>query len=108
MRVSSCSTHELRRALAGALLTLSVSAAAGFVPAAASASSQAPARQRTLCMDKVTVRDSPYGYAIGHLFRPQRVTIVSSHAVNRYVLIRARSGLVGWIPNGALCPPARP
>lgn len=91
---------DRRRALA---LAATVLAVAGSAPAAASARPAPPTR--TLCVDKVTVRDSPSGYAIGYLFRPQRLTLVSGHAVDHYVLIRSRRGLAGWIPEKALCPP---
>ncbi|HET6505918.1 MAG TPA: hypothetical protein VFG42_03955 [Baekduia sp.] len=64
---------------------------------------RAPRATRALCVDHVTVRDAPYGYAIGHLYRPQRLAVLG-RPVDRWVLIRAREGLMGWIPNGALCP----
>lgn len=99
--MSSCSIRaEGRRALALAAALLAV---AGSAPAAAAAR-RAPVR--TLCVDKVTVRDSPQGFAIGHLFRPQRLKLMTAHATHGYVLIRARGGLVGWIRKGALCPAA--
>jgi hypothetical protein len=93
--VSSCSRNAL---VVAALLALAA-------PAAASAKERA-APLRALCRDVTAVRDSPDGYAIGHLFRPQRVTVLHE-GVARWALIRSRAGLVGWISEKALCPPAR-
>lgn len=65
------------------------------------------ATTRALCRDVTAVRDSPDGYAIGYLHRPQRVTVLHDD-VPRWALIRSRAGLVGWIAEKALCPrPAR-
>jgi hypothetical protein len=74
------------------------------LPGAAQAKATSkPPPTRSLCADRVTVRDAPYGYAIGYLYRPQRLALLG-RPVDRWVLIRARDGLMGWIPNGALCP----
>ena len=59
---------------------------------------------RALCDDMVAVRDSPSGYAVGYLHRPQRLAVLTDSANHRWVLIRARGGLTGWILRGALCP----
>ena len=74
-------------------------------PAASSAKERA-ASSRALCRDVTAVRDSPDGYAIGYLFRPQRVTVLHE-GVARWALVRSRAGLVGWISEKALCPAAR-
>lgn len=74
-------------------------------PAAASAKERA-APSRALCRDVTAVRDSPDGYAIGYLHRPQRVTVLHE-GVARWALVRSRAGLVGWISEKALCPAAR-
>lgn len=71
-----------------------------------SASAKEHASSRALCRDVTAVRDSPDGYAIGYLFRPQRVTMLHE-GVARWALIRSRAGLVGWISEKALCPAAR-
>jgi hypothetical protein len=84
-------------ALALALVALMVGAAA---PAQAR---RTPPPTRSLCADRVTVLDAPYGYAIGYLYRPQKLAVLG-RPVDRWVLIRAHEGLMGWIPNGALCP----
>jgi hypothetical protein len=70
------------------------------------ASASAPSAGRALCRDVTAVRDSPDGYAIGYLYRPQRVTLVHD-GVQRWSLIRSRTGLVGWIADKALCPAGR-
>jgi hypothetical protein len=93
--VSCCSRNAL------ALLALLALAA----PASAAAKERA-ASSRALCRDVTAVRDSPDGYAIGYLFRPQRVTMLHE-GVARWALIRSRAGLVGWISEKALCPAAR-
>lgn len=78
--------------------------ALALAPAAALAKARPqPTATRSLCADRVTVRDAPYGYAIGYLYRPQKLAVLG-RPVDRWVLIRAREGLMGWIPNGALCP----
>ena len=80
-----------------------IAAAAVAAPSSASASASAPPT-RALCRDVTAVRDSPDGYAIGWLHRPQRVTLLHE-GVARWALIRSRGGLVGWISEKALCPP---
>lgn len=81
-------------------------AAAGLMPAAASAR---PAPARALCVDVVTVRDAPWGYAIGYLHRPRRLTVLADASAHRWLLVRevGGAGLSGWIPRGALCPARR-
>jgi hypothetical protein len=108
--VSSCRSSDRRRAGVArlALLTLTVAAltptaVAGATPAAAEAVPGAK-RERRLCVDKVTLRDSPLGYAIGHLNKPQRLRVVDDAEEHRWVLVRSRRGLSGWIPRKALCP----
>jgi SH3-like domain-containing protein len=88
-------------ALAACALALLL--ALGVAAAPAQAAKHAPRFTRSLCSDRVTVRDAPYGYAIGYLYRPQKLAVLG-RPVDRWVLIRAHEGLMGWIPNGALCP----
>ena len=87
-------------ALAACALALLLALGAAAAPA--QAAKRAPRFTRSLCSDRVTVRDAPYGYAIGYLYRPQRLAVLG-RPVDRWVLIRAHEGLMGWIPNGALC-----
>jgi hypothetical protein len=80
--------------------------AAGVVVALLIAAAPASARAaptRALCRDVTAVRDSPDGYAIGYLHRPQRVTVLHDD-VPRWALIRSRAGITGWISEKALCP----
>ena len=63
----------------------------------------APAATRKLCAKRANLYDSPNGVVVGRLFRPQRVTIVRRSANRRWVHVRARTGLRGWIVAGALC-----
>jgi hypothetical protein len=93
------------RAASALLAAAALGAAAGPAPAAA-APKPDPPPTRHLCVDHVTVRDAPYGFAIGYLYRPQKLAVYG-HPIDRWVLIRARDGLMGWIPKGALCRPGR-
>ena len=96
--MSCCSRNAL---VVAALLAMVLAA-----PAAVSAKERASSSSRALCRDVTAVRDSPDGYAIGYLHRPQRVTVLHE-GVARWSLIRSRAGLVGWISEKALCPAAR-
>lgn len=97
MSSSRASALPRAAALASALAVAFACAA----PAAATAKPPAPPT-RALCVDRVTVRDAPYGYAIGYLHRPQRLAVYG-RPIERWVLIRARDGLTGWIPERSLC-----
>jgi hypothetical protein len=72
-------------------------AGAGAVPAQA----KAPPK-RKLCVDRIAVRDTPEGYAIGYLHRPQKLSVYG-RPVDHWVLVRGRHDLQGWIPEKALC-----
>jgi hypothetical protein len=63
----------------------------------------APAATRKLCASRANLYDSPGGIVVGRLHRPQRVTIVRRSANRRWVHVRARTGLSGWMLAGALC-----
>jgi hypothetical protein len=95
--VSCCSLSAPRALAIGAAL---------LAVAAAPASASAEPASRALCRDVTAMRDSPNGYAIGYLHRPQRVTLLHD-GVLRWSLVRSRSGLVGWISDKALCPAGR-
>jgi len=58
---------------------------------------------RRLCARSATLRDSPEGFVIGRLYRPQRLRYVRRSANRRWALVRTRTGLAGWIPYGSLC-----
>ena len=82
------------RALALVLLLLLLMASAA--PAHASSS-------RRLCAASAILRDSPEGFVIGRLYRPQRLRSIRRSANRRWALVRTRAGLVGWIPYRSLC-----
>jgi hypothetical protein len=65
------------------------------VPAAAST--------RRLCARSAALRDSPEGFVIGRLYRPQRLRYVRRSANRRWALVRTRAGVAGWIPYRSLC-----
>lgn len=100
----SCSSPSASgRAGLVALALLLVGAPA---PSPAAAAAKKPVT-RSLCVDKVTVRDSPRGFAVAHLARPQKLLVVSREKTSSgatWALVRSKADDVsGWIPEGALC-----
>ena len=83
------------RALASAAVVLAV--AAGASPAAAAS------RSERLCVDRVAVRDSPAGFVIAHLYRPQQLRVLGTAQRRRWSLVRFDGGPRGWIPSRAIC-----
>ena len=69
----------------------------------ASAPAAGAASTRRLCAHSANLRDSPEGFVIGRLYRPQRLRFMRRSANRRWALVRTRSGLVGWIPYRSLC-----
>jgi hypothetical protein len=63
----------------------------------------APAATRKLCASRANLYDTPRGLVVGRLHRPQRVTVLRRSANRRWVHVRARTGLRGWMTAGALC-----
>lgn len=67
----------------------------------------APAAQagstRRLCAPSAILRDSPKGFVIAHLYRPQRLGYIRRSADRRWALVRTRTGLAGWIRYRKLC-----
>jgi hypothetical protein len=82
------------RAVVLALILLLVMASA---PAAHASST------RRLCARSAILRDSPEGFVIGRLYRPQRLRYIRRSANRRWALVRTRSGLTGWITYRSLC-----
>ena len=82
------------RALALVLLLLVLMASAP--PARASST-------RRLCAHSAILRDSPEGFVIGRLYRPQRLRYKRRSANRRWALVRTRAGVAGWIPYRSLC-----
>jgi hypothetical protein len=79
------------------VLVLALSLLMALVPAADAAST------RRLCARTALLRDSPEGFVIGRLHRPQRLRYVRRSANRRWALVRTRSGLAGWIRYRSLC-----
>ena len=84
----------MRRPLVAVLLMVLVTLTLA-VPAAAST--------RRLCARSAALRDSPEGFVIGRLYRPQRLRYVRRSANRRWALVRTRAGVAGWIPYRSLC-----
>ena len=74
---------------------LLTSAAAGAAPAEAA--------RHALCARQANLRDSPDGFVIGRLRRPQRLTVLRRSANRRWTHVRVQSGLSGWLPSGSVC-----
>jgi hypothetical protein len=68
----------------------------------AAAAPAAAAQRRQLCTDRVALRASPAGFVIGHLFRPQTLTVIASDGSRDWALVRKRR-LRGWVPWRVLC-----
>lgn len=85
-----------RRASCVALLAVLVAGA----PAPATAAS---GTKKQLCADKVAVYDSPGGFVIAHLYRPQKLRVLGTAQRRRWSLVRFDSGPRGWIPTRKLC-----
>jgi len=84
----------MRRPLVAVLLMVLVTLTLA-VPAAAST--------RRLCARSAALRDSPEGFVIGRLYRPQRLRYVRRSANRRWALVRTRAGVAGWITYRSLC-----
>ena len=61
------------------------------------------ASTRRLCASSAILRDSPEGFVIGRLYRPQRLRYIRRSANRRWALVRTRSGVAGWITYRSLC-----
>ena len=85
-----------RRMLVLTLLT-------SFLLLGVGAATSSAASTRKLCSARANLYDSPGGLVVGRLHRPQRVTVLRRNANRRWVHVRARTGLRGWLLAGALC-----
>jgi hypothetical protein len=63
----------------------------------------AVASTRRLCARSAALRDSPEGFVIARLYRPQRLRYVRRSANRRWALVRTRAGVAGWIRYRSLC-----
>ena len=61
------------------------------------------ASTRSLCARTAALRDSPEGFVIGRLYRPQRLRVQRRSANRRWALVVTRAGAVGWLPSRSLC-----
>ena len=61
------------------------------------------ASTRRLCASSAILRDSPEGFVIGRLYRPQRLRYIRRSANRRWALVRTPTGLAGWIRYRSLC-----
>ena len=85
----------MRRSPAAVLLIVVLATLTLAAPAAAST--------RRLCVRSAALRDSPEGFVIGRLYRPQRLRYVRRSANRRWALVRTRGGVAGWLPYRSLC-----
>jgi hypothetical protein len=83
---------------------LVLAACAGLLVAAAPASATATASSRRLCADRVPVWDSPDGFVIAHMYRPQHVRVLATTDHRRWSLVHfSDTELRGWILTRTLC-----
>jgi hypothetical protein len=77
-------------------------ACAGLLIAAGPAS--ATTSSRHLCADRVPVWDSPDGFVIAHMYRPQHVRVLATTEHRRWSLVHFSGvDLRGWILTRTLC-----
>ena len=85
----------MRRMLALGLITCFLLLCAG---AALGASST-----RKVCAARANLYDTPDGLVVGRLHRRATVRILRRSANRRWLNVRVRTGLTGWMIPGALC-----
>jgi hypothetical protein len=88
----------IRRSLLAVLLMSTVALTLAIGPTAADAQTR-----RSLCSRTATLRDSPDGFVIGRLRRPQRLVVLRRSANRRWTHVRVQSGLQGWLPSSSVC-----
>jgi hypothetical protein len=71
--------------------------------AAAGAPRSAATSRARLCADRVAVYDTPGGFVIAHLYRPQRLRVLGTAHRRRWSLVRFDSGPRGWILTRRIC-----
>jgi hypothetical protein len=82
----------------------SVLVSAGLLAVAGAGAAPAAAASRRLCADRVAVWDSPDGFVIAHMYRPQQVSVLATTDHRRWSLVHfAAVDLRGWILTRALC-----
>ncbi len=83
-------------------LTITILLAVLLLSATLAAAAQA-ATARSLCARTAVLRDSPEGFVIGRLYRPQRLQVQRRSANRRWALVVTRAGAAGWLPARSLC-----
>jgi hypothetical protein len=81
---------------AAALLCSVAAALSAAVPASA-------AKRRSICVKRATLRDSPIGFPIGYLYRPERVQVLHYDTTHHWAAVRVRTGRFGWVTTAAFC-----
>ncbi len=84
-----------RTALTALLLALALSATL--------ATGAQAAATRSLCAPTAVLRESPNGFVIARLQRPQRFELRGRSANRRWALVVSRDGTIGWLPYRRLC-----
>ncbi len=80
----------------------SVALAASLLALLAAGSASASA-SRKLCFARTVLRDSPGGFVIGHLVRPQTLLVLLHDVSGGWSYVRVRTGTQGWVASRALC-----
>jgi hypothetical protein len=58
---------------------------------------------RKLCFERTVLRDSPGGFVIGHLVRPQTLLVLLHDVSGGWSYVRVKTGTQGWVTSRALC-----
>ena len=58
---------------------------------------------RNLCAPAAVLRESPNGFVIARLQRPERLQVQRRSANRRWALVISRKGIAGWLPASSLC-----
>ena len=80
----------------------SVALAATMLALLLSGSASASA-SRKLCFERTVLRDSPGGFVIGHLVRPQTLLVLLYDVSGGWSYVRVKCGTQGWVASRALC-----
>ena len=82
---------------------VSATALTALALAVAAAPAAAASGKRELCVDKVSVYDSPGGFVIAYLYRPQTLRVIGTARRRTWSLARFDDGPRGWIPTKKIC-----
>jgi hypothetical protein len=67
------------------------------------AGSASASASRKLCFERTVLRDSPGGFVIGHLVRPQTLLVLLHDVSGGWSYVRVKTGTQGWVASRALC-----